>query len=102
MAERLAWLPPAGRGMGDWYGTLQQVHWQCVECDHEAPQSPAVLEYQPEMDVSKEQMHKHSGWATLGWLVWWQCPRCEADVMTPVSAKQVAQWGRELGGWREA
>lgn len=101
MAQRLAGLPPVGRGVGDWYETQQQVPWQCTNCGTDVPQSPEVLEYLSEMDFDKEQTHQHPGWAMLGWLAWWQCEHCGADVMTPVSAKQVAQWGCELGGWRE-
>lgn len=88
--------------MGDWYATPQQGSWQCSACGAQTPQSPEVLEYLPEMDDSKEQPHKHPGWATLGWLVRWQCEHCDTDVMKPVSAQQVARWGRELGGWRQS
>jgi hypothetical protein len=102
MAVRLAGLLPAGHGMGDWYETPQPIRWQCTGCGKADPHSPAVLEYLPEMDSDKEQTHQHPGWKTLGWLAWWQCSQCGTDVMTPVTAKQVARWGRELGGWHEA
>lgn len=100
MAERLSGLPPAGRGMGDWYETRRPISNGCPECGREYQQAPSVCEYLPALDEGGEQARKHPGWQRLGWLVWWQCSHCDADVLTPVTAEQVAQWGRELGGWR--
>jgi hypothetical protein len=41
----------------------------------------------------------YPGWAEKGWLAWYDCDNCAFQRRKSISAKKVAQWGLELGGW---
>ncbi len=45
---------------------------------------------------------KHPRWPVTGWLAHWMCPYCSQYDYEVVTAAQVAQWGKDLGGWGKA
>lgn len=85
---------------GHWYGARGKVEFICGHCRTKQDDWPEVMRYRPELDHGGAQRQKHFGWAKLGWLTFWDCPKCGRATYYAVDEEQVHRWSASVGPWQ--
>ena len=96
--EYLDMLPPAELD-AQWHLTREAGPIWCPHCRDYSQEPPGVKRYHPELDPDGTAAKAYPGWAEQGWLAWYDGDNCGFQRRQPMSARKVAQWGRQLGGW---
>ncbi len=91
-------IPPAEQD-AQWHLTREAGKIWCPHCRDYSYEQPGVKRYHAELDPAGVAAERYPGWTEAGWLAWYECDNCGIQRKRPVSAKKVAQWGQELGGW---
>lgn len=88
---------------GHWWVSAVYIDHRCVVCGEVSKDNPAVMSYRQDLDFFKDQDRIHPGWATKGWLVWWECLHCHADYprsCTTATDRDIEMMGITRLAWR--